>query len=313
MDDKSPSTEDIRRYWETVLKPNMQARADARPKSVGEKYITIKPRHGFIMVWVYCALLVVFTFVFGPVVMIPMIIGLFIFVLLFGVAKPKADQHVEDVKGDIGQSVKNLWGLNYSAQADGRPDIYDVLGKAHLLPTISMRFEDFVWGQRAGLNFTMNEAYTQTDNTRNFQGVLLALEWPEPVGGRVVFLPRHSKIAKVYGAYKDIRQYRLTSSVLDEKFQVFLDDPVQALSSLTTDRFEKLYEICLAQGLHDFRGLIFENQFYICFESEDRFKAQFDVSLAEREYEYFKFMNDLKFVCELVDGLGAIGQRNISS
>lgn len=182
---------------------------------------------------------------------------------------------------------------------------YEILKQARLLPKHnSTKFEDLIDGRRAGAAFSLVEAKltdTSGDNdTVEFQGLLLHVEYPQRFQGRTLIARRGWR--KGWFSDDALKRVELVSSELDRAFRVYSTDQVEARALLTPDRMERLIALERHFDGGDLRAVFEDGHLTLALDADDQFEGGSIFKTLVDPMRFIGALTEMGLVCDLVDG-----------
>ena len=173
-----------------------------------------------------------------------------LFLVIAGTLILKADKKYDalrsEIKKNLSENIARHLGLHYQPRPDG-DRLLSSFESARILPsTYNVEFlRDMYSGNAHGSSFSMFHAHllhrpnilSQDDRTHTvFCGILIAIEFPQPINGNIRILNEKKMPWKwVYNRITQDQRINLGYSQFEKIFEVYAPDQIEARTVLTPD------------------------------------------------------------------------------
>ncbi len=186
---------------------------------------------------------------------------------------------------------------------------FETLKQSTLLPGYdSCRFEDLVEGTRAGARFSLVECCLTEErgsekNRRTvttFQGLLFHIAFPDRFLGRTLIARR--------GGWKrlfrrdGLKKVSLVAPELEDHFDIYSTDQVEARALLSPDRMERLVALERHFKGGKLRGVFEDDHLTLALEAKNQFEAGSIWTSLNESGRFASALVEMALVCDLLDG-----------
>lgn len=204
---------------------------------------------------------------------------------------------------------KVRWGAGQDGPNTCPTPAFDVLKQANCLPSYDRKvFEDLVSGVRAGARFSLvecrmtEERGTEKDRrtVTTFQGLLVYIAYPEPFLGRTLI----SRQGWWKGLFRrdGLEKVDLVSRELEDQFDIFSNDQVEARALLSPDRMERLIALERHFKGGKLRGVFEDDHLTLALETKNQFEAGSIWKPLVDSARFASALEEMGLVCDLIDG-----------
>ena len=202
-------------------------------------------------------------------------------------------------------NVTGFIGLDYSEKAE-KPSYFATLLDNKLLPRPDReKFEDQIWGQMHGANFTAVEAKLERksddDYVTIFSGQIMEIDLRKKFLGRTVVL-RDRGLFNMRKK-KGMERVGLADPAFEKIFEAYSTDQVEARYLLTPAVIQKIVDLEHSVDGSQIRFAFIDSKLYIVVATEDMFEAGSMFQSLETPERTQKILDEIGIIYDLIDGV----------